>query len=1682
MKRRIISLLLAIVMVVGMLPSSTFRTEAAKKEFDSFAYYELANAEHLFWFAEQVNGGNTAINAVLTTDIDLGDQQWTPIGNVTYAYTGVFNGQGHRISGLHMDIQECGDWGLFGYVSGATIENFSVSGEVECNLSAKEDGEEIDYGVIGEANGGAKISNIHSSVNFTNKDGFMKNTVGGILGKTNSAGDGVSIDRCSFSGTMDLGNADVDCCGGIVGYCMAGHSMTITNCGFYGTIESTHEESDQIGGIMGYYRMGKLTVQNCLSVGTISTLDSTLNGSIMGILRQHGTANTMVFNNYHAGTQPFGNSVQNDDIVEGYGSQTVEGSATAKTDFANGEVAYLLGEAWGQELGTDAAPVLGGAKVYYGYESCSEDAELVYTNVEGASASKPEHTWQDATCAVPKTCTGCGATEGSANGHSFDDSGVCDMCGNTRVASITREGVTTQYTSLAEAAAAVSEGDTIDVWADVTVAEDETLAFAAYADLAVAEGVSITCEGTVTINEKAGILFENMLYYYGGDSTEKGIIVMESNQYPIYYAAGEGHACYYPAEGETAPLLCLYNATILGNDYASMATSYGSEGIRTQFYEESKLHVKFFGENTVKGRSGYDGSFGIYVNGDLTLEGAEGAVLHVGSGLANSTSSALCAENVSITGGTVHVYHGELLTENLPLFISTRDNGVLSVSPEATLTLHNNGGFGKALVAAGSLEGDFNCLYVKIEIDYEAELVIVLYCVYGDLTATEDSAFWQVDDPQYPFGFTVPTDSSLTVPEGVTIDLSGMAAEYIDFGGTVTNNGILKFSADFDIENAPKSGIVFIGDKGFLWNGEAWVCNEELHDWMEATCVTPKTCSICGKTEGEIGNNHRYEYETLQEATCTEDGVERVFCDVCGDEYTRVITAEGHSMAKMVFEPSCTVDGYIDHYCLNCSYSVEEPIPAPGHMWEKATCLAPETCTFCHETRGEIASTHTSLRIVDTVDGVHQMHCDTCGADFTVVHEYRNGFCDNGCGYEMPRINEDGYYEISNGGQLFWYAEWVNVEGRTGEDVNLIADIDLENRPWTPIGTNLALTCVIDGNGHRIDNLYIPETYANTGLIGNLTYGGVKDLTVSGNMDITITDTHGSCYVGMLVGRMDHAALINCHVEGSLTAVYAKGDINIPIGGLVGTTTYCPIVNCSADVDMKVTDDRTHSVGKNWVGGLIGQATVGNENGEAPCILNSYAVGDVTMDVSKSGVAWYVGGIAGYVRDDAVNNFYMGNISVVPNANTYVGYAFGMASNCAWVTDENDASVSNKTLLLIEHNYYPSGKTGIGIWNENAEPTEDAVTAVDPADYASDALVSMLNNNLAYTNEIVMGHLGFLSESEWQGIVDDMDGANIYLRHWVAGEDGYPVFCENDSDCISENYCELCDKNLYFARLYAKSLSLEGDISINYYMDLSDAVLSDENAYMEFRKENGAIIQIPLEEATRRMRNAEDYYVFSIPMTSMEMADIVECRFFWSTGSTEAYTYSVKTYVDAMLPTCEDGALKNLLIAMVHYGAAAQTYFGYHTDRLANEGLEAADYSAVDIDGFAVEKGQATNLLRFYGAALRLESRTAVRFVFLADPSLQEITATCNGKALEWTREGKYISVIVEDIYAEDLDEFITIAVSDGTDSIEVNYSPMTYCQAVQNGNEAVHTSELKTLVDALYVYNQVANVYFGDN
>ena len=96
--------------------------------------YEISTAKQLTALASYVNGGKncSGITFKLTDDITL-TEDWTAIGSSSSKYfAGTFDGNNHKISDLSINNKTAGYQGLFGYVSGATIqdvtlENVSIS-------------------------------------------------------------------------------------------------------------------------------------------------------------------------------------------------------------------------------------------------------------------------------------------------------------------------------------------------------------------------------------------------------------------------------------------------------------------------------------------------------------------------------------------------------------------------------------------------------------------------------------------------------------------------------------------------------------------------------------------------------------------------------------------------------------------------------------------------------------------------------------------------------------------------------------------------------------------------------------------------------------------------------------------------------------------------------------------------------------------------------------------------------------------------------------------------------------------------------------------------------------------------------------------------------------------------------------------------------------------------------------------------------------------------------------------------------------------------------------------------------------------------------------------------------------------------------------------------------------------
>ena len=208
--------------------------------------YQISTAEQLKLFRDIVNGAggqtqNRGAYAVLTANIDLNNEPWTPIGNYTKGnqiyYEGTFDGGGHTISGLNV-TGEFVYAGLFGTVKDGTIKSLTVAGKVSPSNSQC-----IVGGIVGYASN-AVIKNCSNHCSVT---GRTTSIIGGIAGFNSS---GAIID-CYNVGTIS-GINYAEAIGGIVG----SNSGTISNCYNVGTVSN----DTSVGEIAGH---NNGTVENC---------------------------------------------------------------------------------------------------------------------------------------------------------------------------------------------------------------------------------------------------------------------------------------------------------------------------------------------------------------------------------------------------------------------------------------------------------------------------------------------------------------------------------------------------------------------------------------------------------------------------------------------------------------------------------------------------------------------------------------------------------------------------------------------------------------------------------------------------------------------------------------------------------------------------------------------------------------------------------------------------------------------------------------------------------------------------------------------------------------------------------------------------------------------------------------------------------------------------------------------------------------------------------------------------------------------------------------------------------------------------------------------------------------------------------------------------------------------------
>ena len=657
-----------------------------------------------------------------------------------------------------------------------------------------------------------------------------------------------------------------------------------------------------------------------------------------------------------------------------------------------------------------------------------------------------------------------------------------------------------------------------------------------------------------------------------------------------------------------------------------------------------------------------------------------------------------------------------------------------------------------------------------------------------------------------------------------------------------------------------------------------------------------------------------------------------------------------------------------------------------------------------------------------------------------------NGFCACNEVYQPADLTTDKYdidgdgskdavYEISNAGQLYWFAGLVNgtLSGETqnaSANAVLTADIVVNKnvlksdgtvnegtfKEWTPIGNsyNGSYTGIFEGQNHTISGLYFKQE--NTEEVGFFGYNRGKISNVG------ILDSYfcGFSQVGGVCGY-NSSTITNCYNKG---VVDGTADRASSFGGVCG---------CNLGILTNCYNTGIVS-GQSYVGGVNGY----NINGT---IINCNATGEV------NGTGSYVGGVIGMnLNKGTITNCYY-------DSTIYTGAAIG-----------DDKGTTTKA----------EGKT-----------TDEFKTGE----------VAYLLQESQTDTEIIWG------QTIGTDTYPTLGGAKVYktaIYKGCEGKPGEPVSYEYSNtekntygdhpDADNDGRCDNCSAIIdgIGAKLAGYSLSLTGNIGVNFYMELSNKIIADKDAYMQFTLPNGTITKVLVSEAqTNTTINAEKtYYRFPCEVASYEMTQDIKAQMFDGNGKCgKEYTYTVRDYAQYLIDHVDlyQDAYP-FAVAMLNYGACSQKYFNKAVDELANKYLNDDELEIPDrfegyIDNFVANKAENKVLGQFAGLSMVLKSETTLNIFYEPKEGIDvsKLNFIVDGKEITPVKRGQYYILSLENIKANELGNSKKFTVTDGTNTLSGDYCAMMYCYQVLQAQEGTYEDALVTLVKAFSNYAYTA-------
>ena len=284
----------------------------------------------------------------------------------------------------------------------------------------------------------------------------------------------------------------------------------------------------------------------------------------------------------------------------------------------------------------------------------------------------------------------------------------------------------------------------------------------------------------------------------------------------------------------------------------------------------------------------------------------------------------------------------------------------------------------------------------------------------------------------------------------------------------------------------------------------------------------------------------------------------------------------------------------------------------------------------------------------------------------------------------------------------------------------------------------------------------------------------------------------------------------------------------------------------------------------------------------------------------------------------------------------------------------------------------------------------------------------------------------------------------------------------------------------------AHSLTLDGEIGVNFYLELNDKIVQDTTATMTMEAAGKTISTVNVSDIVQNGvtvvkgtdGQSHNCYKFSCHVNAKQVADTIKATLKTKYGSWSEY-YSVKKYAEEANASSSNENLKALTSALISYGQYTQILFGYNEASIDKSALmDVSSVTVGNLSSYKYSRSGSEDGLKLYGSSLLLKDKTTIRIYYeLKSGSITDYTFKIDNEVVTPVQSGNngLYYVEVRDIAAQDLETSHTFSAG----QLELsNFSALSHVYSVLN--YAQSASENKNAMAALYLYWQAAEKYFN--